>query len=282
MDLNAMIRFGLVVNRAYEIPPDQLTNSAGQIVTVSFAGVDSTYEVITTVYANDLATDMNPDRGKRRVSIGLVLQDFTTGDAVIAVRGTEGIHEWMQDARFLLVQCPFHAGAGRTEDGFTAMYQSLTTDPAMDSQPVARALAGLRWKKPVKTLTISGHSLGGALVTLLAMDVALNTQFTDPVVYSYASPRTGDNAFAATYDHVVPRTCRIANRMDLVPKLPMPPLYEHVTGLYELNPVILGLPPRVLVRTDLVCEHILTSYLHLLTHQAGGTVLPLEPQCAPR
>ena len=281
MDLNAMIRFGLVVNKAYEIPPDRLTNSAGQTVTVSFAGVDTSYEVITTVYANDLATDMNPERGKRRVSIGLVLQDPATGDAVIAVRGTEGIHEWMQDARFLLVLCPFVAGAGRTEDGFTAMYLSLTADPDPSSPGVVNVLAGLRWRKPVKTLTICGHSLGGALVTLLAMDVALHTAFTDPMVYSYASPRTGDAAFAATYDHVVPRTCRIANRMDLVPKLPMPPLYEHVTGLYELNPVLLRLPPQVLVRTDLVCEHILTSYLHLLTHQADATVLPLEPQCVP-
>jgi Lipase (class 3) len=281
MDLNAMTHFGLVVNKAYEIPPDQLTNLAGQAVTVSFGGIDTSYEVITTVYVNDVATDMHPERGNRRVSIGLVLQDPRTGGAVIAVRGTEGIHEWMQDARFLLVTCPVLAGAGRTDDGFTAMYLSLTTDPAPGSPSVVKALAGLRWRKPVKALTICGHSLGGALATLLAMDVAINTEFTDPLVYTYASPRTGDRTFAATYNHVVQRTCRIANRMDLVPKLPLPPLYEHVTGLYDLNPVILGRPPRVLVKTDLVCEHILTTYLHLLTHQAGGTILPLESKCVP-
>ena len=32
--------------------------------------------------------------------------------------------------------------------------------------------------------------------------------------------------------------------------------YEHFTGDYDLNPVILGLPPRILVKPDLVCEHI--------------------------
>jgi hypothetical protein len=282
MELNPMIHFGLVVNKAYEIPPDNLTNSVGQTVTVSFGGIDTSYEVVTTVYANDLATDMHPERGKHRVSIGLVLQDPTTGDAVIAVRGTEGIHEWMQDVRFLLVPCAFLVGAGRTEDGFTAMYLSFTTDPAPGSPAVSKALAKLRWRKPVKTLTICGHSLGGALATLLAMDVAVNTEFTDPMVYSYASPRAGDGAFAATYDHAVQRTCRIANRMDLVPKLPLPPLYEHVASLYDLNPVTFGPPPRVLVKTDLVCEHVLTTYLHLLTHQAGGTILPLEANCVPR
>ena len=43
-------------------------------MTVSFAGVDTRFEVITTVYANDLATDMNYERGNRRVSIGLILR----------------------------------------------------------------------------------------------------------------------------------------------------------------------------------------------------------------
>jgi hypothetical protein len=46
--------------------------------------------------------------------------------------------------------------------------------------------------------------------------------------------------------------------------------------------VTFGPPPRVLVKTDLICEHVLTTYLHLLTHQAGGTILPLEANCVPR
>jgi hypothetical protein len=48
-----------------------------------------------------------------------------------------------------------------------------------------------------------------------------------------------------------------------------------------LNPVILGIPPKVLVKFDIVCEHILHTYLHLLSMMAGGTVLPLYPQCVP-
>jgi hypothetical protein len=125
--------------------------------------------------------------------------------------------------------------------------------------------------------------LGGALATLLALDVAANTSspFDNQAVYTYASPKAGDPQFVSTYNHVVPNTTRIANRMDLVPKLPLPPLYEHVLGLSELNPVILGIPPKVLVKFDIVCEHILHTYLHLLSMMAGGTVLPLDPQCVP-
>src|SRR5262249_50540926 len=81
---------------------------------------------------------------------------------VIALRGTEGILEWLHDAAFLLVKCPFLPGAGSTEDGFTAIYGSLATGVAAGSPTVAQALTGLPWKTPVSALTICGHSLGRA------------------------------------------------------------------------------------------------------------------------
>jgi hypothetical protein len=277
MDLNQAILYGQLVNAAYAILPGDLTNAAGTKIAVGALN----YQVVTSIFANDLSTDMNPERGAARVSIGLILQAATAGDVVIAICGTEGIQEWIHDAEFDLVTCPFLAGAGHTEDGFTAMYLSMTTslDPTCPS--VTRSLAGLAFPNPVTSLTICGHSLGGALATLLALDVAANTVFKNPTVYTYASPRTGGPQFAATYNQVVPNTFRIAGRLDLVPKLPLPPLYEHVLGLYELNSVELSLPPRILVRPELVCLLIQTSYLFLLSQQAGGAILPLQPACVP-
>jgi hypothetical protein len=148
---------------------------------------------------------------------------------------------------------------------------------------VVKALRGLPWKSTVTSLTICGHSLGGALATLLALDAAANgpLPFDTPTVYTYASPKTGDPLFVTTYDHVVPNTTRIANRVDLVPKLPLPPLYDHVLGLFELNPVKLGVPPKVLVKFDIPCEHFMNTYLHLLSGLAGGAILPLDEQCVP-
>jgi len=277
MDLNQAILYAQAVNAAYAIDPADVTNHADEIIQVGAVN----YQVVTSVFANDLATDMNPDRGKARVSIGLILQAATAGDVVVAVRGTEGIQEWIHDAQFLMVPCPFMASAGHTEDGFTAMYLSMTTGSAPGSPTVVKALSGLPFARPVTSLTICGHSLGGALVTLLALDVAANTSFKNPTVYTYASPRTGGPNFVDTYNHVVPNTTRIAGRLDLVPKLPLPPLYEHVLGLNELNSVQLDIPPKILVRPDLVCLHILTSYLYLLSLQAGGPILPLQPQCVP-
>jgi hypothetical protein len=67
-----------------------------------------------------------------------------------------------------------------------------------------------------------------------------------------------------------------------VPKLPLPPAYDHVQQDYELNPVqLLPLPPKVLVKSTLRCEHSIDSYLYLLSVIAGGPVLPLDQVCLP-
>lgn len=278
LDLTKAIAFGQLVDATYATSPGDLTNAAGKAL--SAGGVD--YTVVTTIYANDLATDMNPARGDDEVSIGLICQANKTGDVAVALRGTEGILEWIHDADFLQVPCPFLAGAGHTEAGFTLMYESLRTGTGPDSPTVVAALATLAFPQPVGSVTICGHSLGGALATLLALDVAANTVFTHPNVYTYASPRTGDSLFASTYDQVVTNSYRIANRLDIVPALPPPLDYEHVLNPYELNPVqLLPLPPRVLVKYTVACQHSLATYLHLLSLESGGPVLPLEPACKP-
>lgn len=277
-DVGKAIRFGQLVNATYATSPGDLTNKAGQAL--SAGGAD--YTVVTTIYANDLATDMNPGRVDVEVSIGLICQEVETGDVAIAIRGTEGTLEWIHDAEFLQVPCPFLAGAGHTEDGFTDMYLSLRTAPDPGAPAVVKALATLPFSKPVGAVTICGHSLGGALATLLALDVAANTTFTDPAVYTYASPRTGDSLFASTFDQVVKNSYRVANRLDVVPALPPPIDYEHVLTRYDLNPIrLVPLPPKVLVKYSVLCEHSLATYLYLLSLQSGGPVLPLEPACKP-
>ena len=283
MNLNSATQFGQLVNAAYSVPPNNLTNRTGEILRAGLVGGGTAYEVITTIYANDLATDIDPLRIQNTVSISLILQAVGAGDVVVAIRGTESIQEWIQDAKFLAVPCPFLRSGGNSEDGFTDMYESMVTGPEGRAAKVVQALPALPWKNPVTSLTICGHSLGGALATLLALDVAANLRapFSSPAVYTYASPKAGDPLFASTYNHVVPNTVRIANRLDLVPKLPLPPLYDHVSGLFELNPIKLSIPPKVLVKFDIPCEHILDTYQHLLSLLAGGALLPLDPNCAP-
>jgi pimeloyl-ACP methyl ester carboxylesterase len=279
MDLNKAIELGQLLTVAANVRPEDLTSSAGTTATIAGGG---TYTVVTTIYANDLATDMNPERGNKQVSIGLVWQANGSGDVVITIRGTSGIDEWLHDAEFLQVTCPFLPGAGETEDGFTAMYNSLRASIAPGAPPLVAALATLPFAPAATSITICGHSLGGALATLLALDTAANTGFKDPTLYTYASPRTGNPSFADTFNQVVKNSFRIANRIDLVPKLPLPPDYDHTDALYELNPIqLLPFPPKILVRATISCEHALNSYLYLLSLAAGGPIFPLDSTCAP-
>jgi predicted lipase len=278
IDVMTAIQIGQLQNVTYDTAPSDLTNKAGQALSAG----GTNYTVVTTIYANDLATDMNPSRGDDEVSIGLICQAAKTGDVVITIRGTEGTQEWIQDAEFLHVPCPFLAGAGHTEDGFTAMYESLRTGVASNSPTVVNALAKLSFPQPASSLTICGHSLGGALATLLALDVAANTAFSSPAVYTFGSPRTGDSLFASTYDQVVKNSYRIANRLDIVPTLPPPVDYDHVLNPCELNPIRFSpLPPKILVKFNPECEHSLQTYLYLLSLQSGGPVFPLESTCQP-
>ena len=125
------------------------------------------------------------------------------------------------------------------------------------------------------SVTVCGHSLGGALATLLTLDVGLNTSCRAPTAYTYASPRTGDHTFAGTYNAVIPASYRIANRQDLVPKLPpiLPLPYEHVNTQYELNPPPDGINPTI------GCMHHLTTYLWLMSKLAGIGGYSLDQDC---
>jgi len=269
MDWNKAMQFGQLVNAAYDVFADQPAVTPG-------------FDVLAAIFANDLATDMNPERGKQRVSIGLILQGQGSGDAVVAIRGTEGIKEWVQDGNFGTTPFERVAGSGCTEDGFTAMYESMTVKLPTGELPVVNALAQIPWKKPgVTSLTICGHSLGGSLATLFALDVAANAAapFNTPTVYTYASPRTGNHDFVVKYHQTIASTYRLVDNVDLVPQLPGIFPYRHVTDAIGMDSMTL-IPPRVMLQPNPLCWHIMSSYMYLMSLSGGGTIVNPEGNCA--
>jgi len=154
------------------------------------------------------------------------------------------------------------------------MYGSLGTNPAGGPLRAVTSIAAQLAGKPRATLRITGHSLGAALATLLAIDVAASGAFTSPEVYTFASPYVGDQQFVNAYNHYVANTWRIANQVDIVTHVP-PRLffgYEHVGHGFLLN-------SAGSVRIDIACNHSLATYLHLLSVLAGIPVLPVDPGC---
>jgi predicted lipase len=220
------------------------------------------YQLVSKIYADDL-TDNLPDY----MVFGFVAQ--AGADVVVAIRGTQGVFEWLMDAHFLPVPFPFLA-AGSTEQGFTSFYSTLRTGPNVAQPRVIDALRALVAGGSVKTLRITGHSLGAALATLLAIDVAGNGVFPGPTVYTFASPRVGDKVFAGTYDGLVPNSWRIANLNDIVPHLP-PALagYIHVDAEYPINSDDNS-------KHTVPCWHALGTYLNTL-----NATVALDVSCVP-
>ncbi|TVY04008.1 lipase family protein [Paenibacillus cremeus] len=152
---------------------------------------------------------------------------------IIAFRGTSSSADWMANAMARQVKYKFVSDAGWTHKGFTQIYSSLRDD----------VIGALKRLPARKTMFLTGHSLGGALATLCALDVAHNTKFNSPIIYTFGSPRVGNPDFARALSRKISH--RVANKYDLVPHLP--PLlfkvpeddtiyyYMHVKELHQLE-----------------------------------------------
>jgi predicted lipase len=262
---NAAIAYAKLVSIAYTVEPGaDYTNQ--QIAAIKAAG----YDYVTTIYGNELATDYNPHLGET-VSYGF-LATSPAGELVAAIRGTDTLYEWIHDAAFLFVPNPIHSGGGMTEDGFTAIYRSLRAGKDPNGPAAISEITTLVGGDQIQWVTITGHSLGAALATLLALDVSLNAGAKSTQAYTYASPRVGELMFQHTYDSMLPNTYRLHHRSDIVPKTPLFP-YIHVGSDIELVSPFQG------VNGTLACWHSLDTYLWLMDQQNGGNTLKVDLQC---
>ncbi|KAK9819503.1 hypothetical protein WJX74_000076 [Apatococcus lobatus] len=88
----------------------------------------------------------------------------------------------------------------------------------------SQTLLNLIWKEVLQErmpnrqprILITGHSLGGALATLAAFDIAKELRLSNISVVTFGAPRTGNRAFAREYELVVPDTWHVINAKDPV------------------------------------------------------------------
>jgi triacylglycerol lipase len=176
---------------------------------------------------------------------GLVAWNATTRTAIVAIRGTQTIWDWIADLDAAPVPYLPVPGAGQVHMGFQLVYEHI------------RSSIGNLLKNNcpgVQAIWVTGHSLGGALAVLGAYDILKNVNLGPvPQLYTFAGPRAGAPNFAGTFNAAIPVCYRIVNFMDVVPQVPLPPLYEHV-GQETL--VQGGFKPL-----DPAYAHYLTTYL---------------------
>lgn len=93
--------------------------------------------------------------------------------------------------------------------------------------------------QPVSTAVVTGHSLGGALATLCAVDIQFN--FSDKIqtieAYTFGSPKVGNNEFRDSFNRRVPNSYRFVQGMDIVPELPRwwQGGYQHVDKEFRIG-----------------------------------------------
>ena len=142
---------------------------------------------------------------------GFVARNKSSNHVVVVFRGTESPEDWLSNASFKQTAAAFPASTswGNVEDGFWKLYQQCS--PSIRNA-VKSAGAGVN-------IFVTGHSLGGALATLAAADLAVAQ--IPAATYTFASPRVGDPAFAIEFNKSVPTCWRVVNTEDIVTTVPL-------------------------------------------------------------
>lgn len=163
---------------------------------------------------------------------------------VLAFRGSDSTPNLDSDLDLFQIPFPYVADGGSSHRGITRIYQSMRDE-------LIEIINSIPADKP---LYLTGHSLGGDLAMMAALDFAVNTAQKNTIVYTYAAGRPGDMAFAKKYNQLVKNSYRIFNVHDFIPTLPAaeypPPFteeglfYEHVNISvpisFQLNNVFLN------------------------------------------
>lgn len=139
----------------------------------------------------------------------------------VACKGTSTARDWVTNLQVELSTTPFDPCAqASTAEGKAARVHQGFADAYMSAQDATRdAVAQARKQHPDYEVWVTGHSLGGALASIAALDlVAAGVPVTR--LYTFGQPRVGDAGFAACMEEFVPGARRFTKGADPVPRFP--------------------------------------------------------------
>lgn len=125
------------------------------------------------------AKQLTPPSGIETDILGFVAIDTSTQEIIVSIRGTSSLYNWLADvvwARQPTALCP----GCWVHLGFLFAYGEII-------KPVNASLAAATRLYPAYKVSVAGHSLGGAVGTLLAMRLRAEGYELD--LYTYGAPR---------------------------------------------------------------------------------------------
>ncbi|XP_072958544.1 phospholipase A1-Igamma1, chloroplastic [Typha angustifolia] len=208
-------------------------------------------------------------------------------DVVVAWRGTVATAEWLEDLQGRLELLGPEHGDAKVEHGFHSIYTSKSEATRYNKlsaseqvmAEIQRLVTHYRQKGEKVSLTITGHSLGGALALLNAYEAASSIPDLPVSVISFGAPRVGNEAFAEKLKEARVKPLRIVVKQDVVPKLPGILFNEGIKKLESLTGTLewiythVGLELGLDVKSspylkknglDIPGYHSLETYLHLV------------------
>jgi len=130
---------------------------------------------------------------------------------VLAFRGSTTMQDWLTDLKFTQAKTKATGLPGRVHKGFVR---------ALDDGWPRIAVLLQRADDNGKTIWITGHSLGGGLSHIAAMRADAE-DIPIAGIYTFASPRVGDDEFVKAYNQRFGgRSFRVVNVEDMVPHVP--------------------------------------------------------------
>ncbi len=193
---------------------DSTENNSG-VVTKTIQEVELTFQ--------DKVRQILERQHRIKIFSGIVLT--SPQHNVLVFRGTQTQAEWLQNlnAKQVKYNSPGDRDYGEVHEGFLGLTEKLEPDPV----EIAKQL------DPTIPCYITGHSLGAAVATLVAMKIALQVpQLKDQIqLYTFAGPRVGSPKFVKAHSQLIPNSYRIVNLADSVPLVPPVSLgnsYTHI------------------------------------------------------
>jgi hypothetical protein len=272
------------------------------------AGIPAGYELGAWIHMSDFI--FNAEELK---FYGIVVHEVANPDSrIVAIRGTEGAVEWVDDAAAIPVPFRQVPSAGRVACGFDKIYSTikvikrrLPKSPAVPGQAQSQVAAQAGPEtftgsfadqleqevvsreaergvvaplaegrtRPVRPTIVTGHSLGAALATLFVMENDSKRNFDVSTLCTFASPRVGNMEFVHLFNKLPIDSWRIFNSRDLVPRLPLSfPIFLDYGHIDAAYPF----DSSGFAKNNPVCWHTLETYLHSLDANS-----PLSVQCVP-
>lgn len=212
-----------------------------------------------------------------------ILEDPSQKLAVITFRGSDGKQDWNTNLQFAQAE---HEWSRQEKRAYRQQVKAVVETVAEEKELVYPRAYG-NPSRPVKIHSgfitaylsvrdaihnhieksnatlyrFTGHSLGGALAALCAVDVQYNYgQEVTVEAYTFGAPRIGNAAFAESYNARVPNTWRVVHGWDAVVGVPVIwQGYRHINTEIKLNR-----PFTLRIISSRFQDHRISDYIRVL------------------